>query len=74
MFHSKGDTVVPYVNAEKAFNSLDGKVDLEVAPNGLDHGDSGLDFFKGDDLKDLALRFLNLRLFDNVSSICGRNY
>lgn len=75
LFHSKGDKVVPYVNAERAKNALGNKVNLETAKNGLDHGDSGVDFFKGDDLMDLGLkRWLNLRLYDYVSSICKENY
>ena len=75
LFHSKGDRVVPYVNAERAKNALGGKVDLTTAPNGQDHGESGVDFFKGDDTVDVGWsRFLNLRLYDWVEEMCSKDY
>lgn len=75
LFHSKGDRVVPYVNAERAKNALGSKVKLITAPNGQDHGESGVDFFKGDDNGDVALdRMLSLRLFDLVREMCAKDY
>ena len=48
LFHSTGDTVVPYVNATSATNSLGGWTVLKTSYNGNDHVDSGTDFFQGD--------------------------
>jgi hypothetical protein len=72
LFHSKGDNVVPFVNATRANNALGKYVCLIEAPNGLDHIDSGLDFFRGDsDVFDVALfRMLNTRMNDYVSILC----
>ena len=72
LFHSSGDTVVPYVNAIRAKNALGKKVLIEDALNKLDHVDSGLDFFRGDsDVLDVALlRVLNTRMNDYVRIIC----
>ena len=76
LFHSKGDTVVPYVNATRAKNALGSKVDLETAPNGLDHVDSGLDFFRGDsDKLDVGLkRVLSTRMNDYVKELCKKKW
>ena len=76
LFHSKGDNVVPYVNATRAKNALGGKVSLETAPNGLDHVDSGMDFFRGDDdIIDVALnRVLSTRMYDYVVEMCKKNW
>lgn len=76
LFHSKGDNVVPYVNAQKAKNSLGGKVNLEDAPNGLDHVDSGTDFFRGDhDVLDVALsRILSTRMNEYVNKLCNKSW
>ena len=76
LFHSTGDTVVPYVNAQKAKNTLGSWVTLESAPNHLDHVDSGTDFFKGDsDIADIVFnRTINLRLYDTVEMITGKSY
>ncbi|MBO7120089.1 MAG: hypothetical protein J6W03_07210 [Bacteroidaceae bacterium] len=76
LFHSKGDNVVPYVNATRAKNALGSKVNLENAPNGLDHIDSGIDFFRGDDDKlDVGLkRVLSTRLFDYVTELCIKKW
>lgn len=72
LFHSTGDTVVPFVNAERAVNALGEKVVLEKAPNKLDHNDSGVDFFRGDsEIADVALgRILNTRMNDYVGKLC----
>ena len=76
LFHSKGDNVVPYVNATRAKNALGGKVSLETAPNGLDHVDSGMDFFRGDDdIIDVALnRVLSTRMYDYVDEMCEKKW
>jgi len=76
LFHSTGDTVVPFVNAQKAKNTLGSGVLLESAPNHLDHGDSGVDFFKGDsDILDVVFnRTINLRLYDVVGNITNKSY
>lgn len=76
LFHSKGDTVVPYVNATRAKNAFGSKVELEDAPNGQDHIDSGLDFFRGDDEKmDVGLRrILSTRMYDYVNELCDKKW
>ena len=74
LFHSRGDNVVPYDNAVKAKNAFGSKVTLEDAPNGLDHGDSGLDFFRGDSNLDVGARITSTRLNDNVSTIAGKDW
>lgn len=76
LFHSEGDTVVPYVNAQRAKNALGSGCSLETAPNGLDHVDTGTDFFRGDsNIGDVVFeRTLNLRLFDKVGTICSKSY
>lgn len=76
LFHSKGDTTVPYVNALKARNTMGDRVHLITAPNGLDHGESGKDFFRGDsDIWDVVFeRTLNLRLYDFVTTITDKSY
>lgn len=76
LFHSKGDTVVPYVNAQRAKNALGSKVSLEDAPNKLDHVDSGLDFFRGDsDVLDVALsRILSTRMNEYVNVLCDKKW
>ena len=76
LFHSKGDNVVPYVNATRAKNNFGKKVDLEDAPNGADHIDSGIDFFRGDDdMVDIALnRTFSLRLYDYIVDLCKKKW
>lgn len=76
LFHSKGDNVVPYVNAQRAKNALGGKVVLEDAPNKADHVDSGLDFFRGDsDIMDVAIaRLLSTRMNDYVNRLCEESW
>ena len=76
LFHSKGDTTVPYVNALKAQNTMGFRAHVITAPNGLDHGDSGKDFFRGDsDIWDIVFeRTLNLRLYDFVTDITDKSY
>jgi len=73
LFHSEGDNVVPYVNAERAKNALGRMVELEDARNKLDHIDSGIDFFRGDDeIFDLGIkRMLNLRMNEYVDKLCS---
>lgn len=77
LFHSTGDTVVPYVNARRAKNALGiNNVYLVDAPNKLDHVDSGMDFFRGDsDVLDVALmRMLSTRMNDYVDMICNLSW
>ena len=69
MFHSTDDTVVPYVNATKAKNSLGQWNVLHTSTLGHDHSDSGQDFFKSDDNWELAKK-LNLRLFIAKKKLC----
>ena len=74
LFHSTGDTVVPYSNALKVKNTFGDKVELEDARNKQDHMDSGTDFFKGDSNLDVILDVLNLRMYHRVSDICKRKW
>ena len=76
LFHSKGDTVVPYTNAQRAKNSFGSIADLEDAPNGADHMDSGMDFFRGDsNIEDVVVvRSFNTRLYNNVDKIASKKW
>jgi len=76
LFHSKGDNVVPYVNAVKAKNAFGSKVDLENAPNGKDHIDSGTDFFRGDsEIMDVAVkRLFSTRMNEYVNNLCNKQW
>ena len=76
LFHSKGDTVVPYTNAQRAKNSFGSIAELEDAPNGADHMDSGMDFFRGDSNEvDVVLnRLLSTRLFDNIYKLARKKW
>lgn len=72
LFHSKDDTVVPYVNALSAQNRLGSKVALESII-GKDHVDAGAAFFSQDALYNVVL-YNGLRLINYVNEICNREY
>jgi predicted esterase len=75
LFHSKGDTVVPYENAERAENAFGKSCILEELTNGGNHNDSGVDFFKGDSNADVVLgNTMNLRLYVKAAEILNKNY
>ncbi len=76
LFHSKGDNVVPYVNAVRAKNALGDIVELEDAPNGQDHIDSGTDFFRGDsEIMDVVVhRMFSLRMIEYVNKLCNKKW
>ena len=76
LFHSEGDNVVPFVNAQRALNAFDSDVALIKAPNNADHVDSGMDFFRGDsDIDDVVFsRVLSTRINDLVTSMCYRTW
>ena len=72
LFHSKDDTVVPYVNAISALNRLGGKVSLEYITE-QDHVDAGAAFFSQN--KSYGVVLLNgLRLCSYVNTMCDWNY
>ena len=76
LFHSEGDNVVPFVNAQRALNAFDSDVALIKAPNNADHVDSGMDFFRGDsDIDDVVFsRVFSTRINDLVTSMCYRTW
>ena len=69
LFHSTDDTVVPYVNATKAKNSLGNWAVLHPSSLGHDHVASGTDFFKSDNNWQLVKK-LDLRLFIAKKKVC----
>ena len=75
LFHSKDDTVVPYVNAESAFNRLrsgSGAVRFEFI-TGKDHIDAGVAFFSQN--TSFAVVVLNgLRLCEYVNYMGDKSY
>ena len=62
LFHSDGDTVVPYDNAERAVAQFGNKAQLESSQHHHDHVDTGQDFLAGSLEEVLKNRELRLSL------------
>ena len=73
LFHSTDDTVVPYVNFEKASNSLGQWVVPRTISIGRDHMDSGEVFFRGIDNDDIK-GHLSLHIYMGKKQLCELPY
>jgi hypothetical protein len=73
LFHSTGDTTVPYDNAERAVAQLGSWAVLHKADNKQDHIESGKDFFRGDSNAGVFFHD-NLRISSAMRAIMGLPY
>lgn len=73
LFHSKDDTVVPYVNYESATSRLGSGIISSLIISGMDHLDAGFAFFGQNGREDVVIQDV-LRLFNFVDTVADWNY